>query len=93
LGDGITQAVRRWDHRIRKTLPRDIARDLSGLVGELPSMKGVATHWLTGPGHEALRRLQAALAMAEAAYVAARWRPCPKGLSIGTVGPDLVHLY
>ena len=47
-------------------------------------MKGVATHWLTGPEYEALRRLQAAaLAMAEAAYVEARWRPCPKGLSIG----------
>ena len=42
-------------------------------------MKGVATHWLTGPEYEALRRLQAALAMAEAAYVKARWRPCPKG--------------
>ena len=35
---------------------RDVARDLSGLGGELASLQGDATHWLTDPEYAALRR-------------------------------------
>jgi hypothetical protein len=52
-----------------------MARDLSGLVGELAALKGDATHWLTKPEYDALRhRLEAAHAAAEAALVDARRR-------------------
>jgi hypothetical protein len=34
---------------------RDVSRDVSGVVGELASLKGDATHWLTDPGYAALR--------------------------------------
>src|ERR671913_2641531 len=55
-----------------KDVARDTARDLSGLVGELAALKGVATHWLTDPEYAALRhRLEAAHAAAEAALVQA----------------------
>lgn len=54
---------------------RDIASDLSSLVGELAALKGDANHWLTDPEYEALRsRLEAAHAAAEAALVEARRR-------------------
>jgi hypothetical protein len=49
-----------------KDVSRDVARDLSGLVGELASVKGDATHWLTDPEYAALRhRLENAHAAAE----------------------------
>jgi hypothetical protein len=59
--------------------PRDvtqtIARDLTGIVGELASLKGDATQWLEGPEYESLRhRLEMAHAAAEAAVVEARRR-------------------
>ena len=58
-----------------KDVTQAIARDLSGLVGELSSMKGDATQWLTGPENEALRlRLEIAHAATEAARVEARRR-------------------
>jgi hypothetical protein len=39
-----------------KDVARDVARDLSGLGGELASLQGDATHWLTDPEYAALRR-------------------------------------
>ena len=58
-----------------KDVARDVARDLSALVGEIAALKGDAHHWLTGSeyggsGH----RLEAAHAAAEAALVEARRR-------------------
>jgi hypothetical protein len=44
-----------------KDVTRDIARDLSALVGELAALKGDAAHWLTDPEYAVLRhRLEAA---------------------------------
>ncbi len=58
-----------------KDVSRDIARDLTGLVGELAALKGDAAHWLTAPEYELLRvRLEIAHAAAEAAVVEARRR-------------------
>jgi hypothetical protein len=58
-----------------KDVSRDTARDLSALVGELATLKGDATHWLTAPEYEVLRyRPEAAHAAAEAALVEARRR-------------------
>ncbi len=58
-----------------KDVSRDIARDLSALVGELAAMKGDASQWLTDPEYDALRhRLEGAHAAAEAALVEARRR-------------------
>ena len=58
-----------------KDVARDIARDLSGMAGELAALKGDAHQWLDGPEYEALRhRLEAAHAAAEAAMVEARRR-------------------
>jgi hypothetical protein len=58
-----------------KDVARDIARDLSGIVGELAVLKGDTAQWLTGPEYEALRlRLELAHAAAEAAVVEARRR-------------------
>lgn len=58
-----------------KDVTQAIVRDLSGLVGELSSMKGEAEHWLTGPEYATLRhRLEDAHAAAEAALVEARRR-------------------
>jgi hypothetical protein len=59
--------------------PRDvtqaIARDLTGMVGELASLKADANQWLEGPEYESLRhRLEMAHAAAEAAVVEARRR-------------------
>ncbi len=59
--------------------PRDvtqaITRDLTGIVGELATLKGDAAHWLTGPEYDALRlRLEMAHAAVEAAVVEARRR-------------------
>ena len=56
-----------------KDVARDTARDLSGIVGELATLKADAGQWLTGPEYEALRlRLEIAHAAAEAAVVEAR---------------------
>ena len=58
-----------------KDVKRDIARDLSALVGEVAPLKGDAAHWLTDPEYAALRyRLEAAHAAAEAALVEVRRR-------------------
>jgi hypothetical protein len=58
-----------------KDVTRDIARDLSALVGELTVLKGDAAHWLTERRYDALRhRLEAAHAATEAALVEARRR-------------------
>jgi hypothetical protein len=38
-----------------KDVTRDIARDLSALIGELAALKGDATHWLTEQEYAALR--------------------------------------
>jgi hypothetical protein len=58
-----------------KDVSRDIARDLSALVGELNALRADANHWLEGPEHAALRlRLESAHAAAEAALVEARRR-------------------
>jgi hypothetical protein len=54
---------------------RDIARDLSGVVGELASLKADVRHWLEGPEYAALRLSpENAHAAAEAALVEARRR-------------------
>ena len=54
---------------------RDASRDLTGIVGELATLKADAAQWLTGPEYEALRlRLEIAHAAAEAAVVEARRR-------------------
>ena len=58
-----------------KDVARDPARDLTGIVGELATLKADAAQWLTGPEYEALRlRLEIAHAAAEAAVVEARRR-------------------
>jgi hypothetical protein len=52
-----------------------MARDLSGMVGELAALKAEAAHWLTDPEYANLRhRLEAAHAAIEAALVEARRR-------------------
>src|SRR5919112_497269 len=56
-----------------KDVARDTARDLSGLVGELATLKADTPHWLTGAEYAALRhRLEVAHAAAEAALVVQR---------------------
>ena len=58
-----------------KDVTRDVARDLTGMAGELAALKGDANHWLTGPEYAALRlRLEGAHAAVEAALVEARRR-------------------
>ena len=56
-----------------KDVAREAARDLTGIVGELATLKADATQWLTGPEYEALRlRLEIAHVAAKAAVVEAR---------------------
>lgn len=58
-----------------KEVNQAIARDLSGFVGGLASVKAHANYWLKDPNCESLRlRLEAAHAAAEAALVEARRR-------------------
>jgi hypothetical protein len=58
-----------------KDVTRDIARDLSALVGEVAALKGDANHWLEGPEYASLKhRLEPAHAAAEAALIEARRR-------------------
>ena len=59
----------------RKDVTRDIARDLTALVGELAALKRDATHWLEGPEHATLKhRLEDAHAAVEAALIEERRR-------------------
>ncbi len=56
-----------------KDVIRVVARDLSGMVGELAALKADAHQWLVGPEYEALRlRLEATHAAGEAAVVETR---------------------
>ena len=58
-----------------KDVARDIARDLTGMAGELAALKADARHWLTDPEHADLHlRLGYAHAAVEAALVEARRR-------------------
>ena len=58
-----------------KDVTRDMARDLSGLAGEIATLKADAYHWLTGSEYAALRhRLEDTHASVEAALVEARRR-------------------
>jgi hypothetical protein len=58
-----------------KDVTQAIARDLTGMVGELATLKAEATQWLDEPDYEALRlRLEMAHGAAEAALVEARRR-------------------
>ena len=56
-----------------KDVARDVARDLSGMAGELAALKADAHQCLREPENEALRHhLEATHAAAEAALVEAR---------------------
>jgi hypothetical protein len=59
-----------------KDVTRDLARDLSGMAGELAALKADARHWLTDPGVYAdlHLRLGNAHAAVEAALIEARRR-------------------
>ena len=58
-----------------KDVTRDIARDLTGMAGELAALKADAPHWLTDPAHADLHlRLGNAHAAVESALVEARRR-------------------
>jgi hypothetical protein len=58
-----------------KDVARDLARDLSGMAGELASLKADARHWLTDPEYADLHlRLGNAHAAVEAALIEARRR-------------------
>ena len=58
-----------------KDVTRDMARDLSGLAGELAALKGDALHWLEGPEYATLKhRLEYAHAAVEAVLIEARRR-------------------
>ena len=57
-----------------KDVTRDLARDLSGMAGELVALKGDAAHWLREQPEYAvlLLRLENAHAAVEAALIEAR---------------------
>jgi hypothetical protein len=56
-----------------KDVTRDLARDLTGMAGELAALKADARHWLTDPEHADLHlRLGNADAAVEAALIEAR---------------------
>jgi hypothetical protein len=58
-----------------KDVTRDIARDLTGMAGELAALKADARHWLTAREYAALHlRLEYAHAAVEAALIEARRR-------------------
>jgi hypothetical protein len=58
-----------------KDVTRDLARDLTGMAGELAALKADARHWLTDPEYASLHlRLENAHAAVEAALVEARRR-------------------
>ena len=56
-------------------MTRDIARDLTALVGEIAALKGDANHGLEGPEYATLKHpLGSAHAAVEAALIEARRR-------------------
>jgi hypothetical protein len=58
-----------------KDVTRDLARDLTGMAGELAALKADARHWLTDPAYADLHlRLGSAHAAVESALVEARRR-------------------
>ena len=58
-----------------KDVTRDMARDLTALVGEIAALKGEANHWLEGPEYANLKhRLDHTHAAVEAALIEARRR-------------------
>jgi hypothetical protein len=58
-----------------KDVARDLARDLSGMAGELAALKADARHWLTDPEYADLHlRLGNAHAAVEATLIEARRR-------------------
>jgi hypothetical protein len=58
-----------------KDVTRDLARDLSGMAGELAALKADARHWLTNPEYAVLHlRQENAPAAVEAALIEARRR-------------------
>ena len=58
-----------------KDVTRDLARDLSGMAGELAALKADACHWLTDPEYAVLHlRLENAHAAVEATLVEVRRR-------------------
>jgi hypothetical protein len=58
-----------------KDIARNIALDLSRLIGELNAVRADANHWLEGAEYSPLKlRLEAAHAAAEAALIEARRR-------------------
>jgi hypothetical protein len=58
-----------------KDVTRDIARDLTALVGEIAALKGDANQWLEGPEYAPLKhRLENAHAAVEAALIEVRRR-------------------
>ena len=58
-----------------KDVTRNMARDLTGLAGELAALEADARHWLTNPEYASLHlRLENAHAAVEAALVEARRR-------------------
>jgi hypothetical protein len=61
-----------------KDVTRDMARDLSGLAGELAALKADAHHWLTSTEYAVLHlRLENAHAAVEAALIARELRRIP----------------
>jgi hypothetical protein len=58
-----------------KDVTRNIARDLTGMAGELAALKADARHWLTDPEYAVLHlRLENAHAAIEAVLIEARRR-------------------
>ena len=58
-----------------KDVARNVALDLSRLIGEINAVRADANHWLEGEEYGPLRlRLEAAHAAAEAALIEARRR-------------------
>jgi hypothetical protein len=54
---------------------QDLARDLADIAGQLASLKGEATSWLSDPNYNTLKlRLESAHSAVEAAVVEARRR-------------------
>jgi len=58
-----------------KDVTRGLARDLTGMAGEMAALKADARHWLTNPEYAVLHlRLENAHAVVEAALIEARRR-------------------
>jgi hypothetical protein len=73
LRDRRAQSIGGMGPQDPKDVSRDIARDLTELVGEIAALKGDATHWLKEPEYATLKhRLEDAAV--EAALIEARRR-------------------